>query len=239
MLGKVRYWFSIVATATTLSFYPMIAMGLGWFGNDLQGNPCEGGDQGHGPYDYFDVNDPSDKLWQEGRLWEIDKIHYGKGKNHLTAKPVSGSSLYMAAGEFNYTLRAIPNHPYALYAMIELEMTARQFVETTKTQKSDLKIVPPECYLQRALVFRPKQAHIYLLFGLYLHKLGLKEKALKYYRQSLELEPKNAETHYNIGLLYFDAKDYSNSKIHARQAYQLGYPLPGLRKKLAGVGQWP
>lgn len=239
MIGKVCCWFLIVAIIAVLNFYSVNAMGLGWFGNDLQGNPCKGGDQGFGPFDYFDINDPSDKLWVEGRLYEIDKIHYGKGKNYLTIKPTSSSNLRLAASEFDYTLRAIPNHPYALHSVIELEIAARQYTQTTNIPRSSLDLVPPECYLQRALVFRPKQAHIPLLFGLYLHKLGIREQAMKYYQQSLGLQPENAEAHYNTGLLYFDMKDYANSKIHARRAYQLGYPLPGLRKKLVSVGQWP
>lgn len=239
MLRKTNCLFATLVVAM-FGCFPLPAMSLGWFGNDLQGNPCKGGDQGHGPFDYFDINDPSDKLWQEGRLWEIDKVHYGKGKSSLAEKPLNGINLRQAASEFNYTLRAIPNHPYALYSTIDLEMAVREYVQKLQIPRLSFgDIVPPECYLQRALVFRPKQAHVPLLFGLYLHKLGLREQALRYYKQSVELEPKNAETHYNMGLLYFDMRDYNNAKIHARQAYQFGYPLPGLRKKLAGVGQWP
>jgi hypothetical protein len=33
-----------------------------------------------------------------------------------------------------------------------------------------------------------------------------------------------------------DLKQYALAKQQARKAYQLGYPLPGLRKKLASVG---
>ncbi|MBK8750852.1 MAG: hypothetical protein IPL99_04020 [Candidatus Competibacteraceae bacterium] len=44
---------------------------------------------------------------------------------------------------------------------------------------------------------------------------------------------------FGMGLLYFDLKQYGLAKQYAQKAYQLGYPLPGLRKKLASVGQWP
>jgi hypothetical protein len=44
---------------------------------------------------------------------------------------------------------------------------------------------------------------------------------------------------YNIGLLYFDMGDYAKAVEHARVAYNAGYPLVGLRKKLIDQGYAP
>jgi tetratricopeptide (TPR) repeat protein len=46
----------------------------------------------------------------------------------------------------------------------------------------------------------------------------------------------SAEIHYTLGLVLFDMKQYELAAEHARRAYALGYPLPGLRRKLAAAG---
>jgi len=38
--------------------------------------------------------------------------------------------------------------------------------------------------------------------------------------------------------LYADLKNYPLAREEARQAYKLGYPLPGLRNKLEKLGEW-
>jgi tetratricopeptide (TPR) repeat protein len=59
------------------------------------------------------------------------------------------------------------------------------------------------------------------------------EKALQTLRQGLEAtEGQSAEIHYFLGLFLVDAGDLDNAASHARRAYDLGYPLPGLKAKL-------
>jgi hypothetical protein len=43
---------------------------------------------------------------------------------------------------------------------------------------------------------------------------------------------------YNLGLVLFDMKLYEDAKARAVAAYELGYPLPGLRRKLERIGKW-
>jgi len=52
----------------------------------------------------------------------------------------------------------------------------------------------------------------------------------------LATDGSSAEMKYALGLAYFQEKDYKKSRDYARQAYELGYPLPGLVKKLKEVG---
>lgn len=47
---------------------------------------------------------------------------------------------------------------------------------------------------------------------------------------------KSAELHYFLGLLLVDLKEFESAQTHALRAYELGYPLPGLRKRLADAG---
>lgn len=46
----------------------------------------------------------------------------------------------------------------------------------------------------------------------------------------------SAEIQYFLGLALLKLKDFDNAKLHAKRAYELGYPLPGLRRKLAAAG---
>ena len=47
-----------------------------------------------------------------------------------------------------------------------------------------------------------------------------------------------AQLHYNVGLLYFELKDYEKSMANARIAYEQGFNLPGLKNKLTKAGKW-
>lgn len=44
------------------------------------------------------------------------------------------------------------------------------------------------------------------------------------------------EIHYFLGLVYLKLKDLDNASAHAKQAYELGYPLQGLRRQLEAAG---
>ncbi|HCB14326.1 MAG TPA: hypothetical protein DEP36_12275 [Gammaproteobacteria bacterium] len=46
----------------------------------------------------------------------------------------------------------------------------------------------------------------------------------------------SAEVEYFLGHTYLDLGLYDDAKRHADKAYQLGYPLPGLKNKLRRIG---
>lgn len=48
---------------------------------------------------------------------------------------------------------------------------------------------------------------------------------------------KSPEIHYFLGLVYVKLKNLDDAVVHARLAYQLGYPLPGLQQKLEAAGR--
>lgn len=52
-------------------------------------------------------------------------------------------------------------------------------------------------------------------------------------------EGKSPEINYNLGLLLVDLKDYDGAVERAKRAYELGYPLPGLKNKLVRLRRWP
>lgn len=189
---------------------------LGWPGTTLKGLPCRGGPQGPGPADYRDPK-------YEALLRNVNFHHFSSDVYNLTSAVSS-----TIQGDIDYTLRAFPNDTRALWALIRLQWR----------EKSTLGYPPAECYLQRAIAFASDDGAVRLLYGVYLHHEGHLKKALVQYQAALKLEPHSSELHYDMGLLYFDLKEYDKAMHHAAIAYRLGYPLPGLRDMLKKSGHW-
>lgn len=192
-----------------------------WVGNTRSGTPCQGKAQGYGPYDY------TNPIHRGDPLQTVEVAHFTPKVERLESGERSGKD---PIGDIDYTLRAFPNHHRALYSLITYYFKFTNFHNERK--------IYPECYLQRALNFKRDDGNVLLLFGLYLHKSGALVDAQKKYKEAEKLMPNSAELHYNMGLLYFDLKDFANSKKYGIRAYELGYPLPGLRKKLKQAGHW-
>jgi tetratricopeptide (TPR) repeat protein len=216
---------------------PNISFAIGFSGKTLSNTACTGNGQSFGPFDYWTVKHAakSSRLAVEARLWEVDKIHYGKGKQIMESSQLTPVTYRQIWHEFDYTLRAFPNHTQALFAMIKLELERRR-VQKLTASRIPLEMTPPECYLIRASEFRPKQVDIHLLYGYYLYKVGREDQAIAQYKLAVKLDPNNPEAHYNLGLLYVDKKQFKNAVHHARLAYKLGYQLPGLQMKLKNNG---
>src|SRR4030095_6093533 len=94
------------------------------------------------------------------------------------------------------------------------------------------------CYFDRAIRFAGDDGVVRLIYGTYLSRAGNQQDARKQLEMGLTLEPNNANIHYNLGLLYFDLKDYPKARLHAQRAYELGFTLPGLKRKLEDARQW-
>ena len=93
-----------------------------------------------------------------------------------------------------------------------------------------------DCYFERALAFRPKDARLYLLYGTYLHRAQRASEAAAAYGHAEKLGLDSPELYYNRGLLEFERKNPDEAAAYAAKAYAGGYPLPGLRNKLQKVG---
>jgi tetratricopeptide (TPR) repeat protein len=66
-------------------------------------------------------------------------------------------------------------------------------------------------------------------------------KKLPQAREALEagikaLDGRSADLHYVLGLVLVELGDYPGATEHASRAYEMGYPLPGLRDRLARAG---
>ncbi len=175
----------------------------------------------YGPYDY---TNPTHKI----EYLPIVEIH------HFTSNVknlIKGESSYLA-GDIDYTLRAFPNHHPALAAMAKLSLREKSF----RLKGASYAV---ECYFDRAIRFKPGDGIVRMIYGNYLVKLGGRsDDVLEQYHEADRLRPENANIQYNIGLLHLKKKDYELAIIYAKKAYELGFPLPGLRNKLMKTGKW-
>jgi Tfp pilus assembly protein PilF len=134
-------------------------------------------------------------------------------------------------GDIGYTLEHFPNHHRALAAMARLALR-------DKTRKVPGARYCVDCYFERALQFKDSDAVVRSYYGSYLLASGRTDAALAQMREAARLDPLDATTHYNLGLLFAKNKDYPEARKHARQAYRLGFPLPGLKNRLVEARQW-
>jgi hypothetical protein len=171
----------------------------------------------YGPFDYR-----SDKR----QLPVVELFHFKPQVENLI-KGTTGS----IGADIDYTLRAFPNHPRALMAMVRLG-------DKSRTERPLGTSYTVECYLQRASRFQADDGMVSMIYANYLAKKGRGSEALVYLNRAVESGEGSANLYYNSGLIYFDLKDYVNSLANAHKAYQMGYPLPGLRDKLKKIGKW-
>ncbi|TAM43285.1 MAG: ABC transporter permease [Burkholderiaceae bacterium] len=153
--------------------------------------------------------------------------------NHFTPEVealVSGKTGPLGA-DIDYTLRAIPNEPRALIAMMRLG-------EKEKTPQPRGSRYPIECWFDRAIRFRPDDVIVRMIYSTYLNKQGRIADANKELAIATNYAKDNAFTHYNIGLHYFDLKNYDQALIEAHKAIALGFQRTELRDKLKSVGKW-
>jgi tetratricopeptide (TPR) repeat protein len=177
---------------------------------------CGSLDNAFGPFDY---RDPAARKQSLGL---VETHHFTQDVEQLIRGADSGSLI----GDLDYTLRAFPNHHRALSAVSRYELRGGR-------QWTNPAVRSAECYLQRALVFTPNDAIVRLLFGNHLLKSGKKDAAREQFDEALLLQPSDVEVNYNAGLLYLEVGDLARAKELADVAYAGGYPLPGLRRKLA------
>ena len=171
--------------------------------------------------DYRERDASASIHWNYEDNW---KYHTGPAIERLT----KGEFSRYVMADLNFTFNHWPNHADALLALARYAQGGGKPYE----------FLVPECYFQRARQFAPTDPNVPLIEGMFLFKKGMAAESERAFKDALELDPSSAEAHYNLGLVHFAQKDYAAAREHAISAYRLGYPLPGLKNKLASVGQW-
>ena len=156
-------------------------------------------------------------------VWDLDHFHTSIAAAEMqTAKPYPGK----VVDNLDFALRHSPNHHEALALLIRWDLAGRPL----------LGFPGARCSLDWARQFAPEDASIYLYGGNYFWKAKDIPRARAWYQRALELAPELAEAHYNYGLFLFEQGDFAAARDHARTAYATGFPLPGLKEKLAKAG---
>lgn len=159
--------------------------------------------------------------------WSVGDIK----NNHLDPamrRMMAGEYTRNVIADLDFMLRGWPNHYPALEALVRYDLAGgKQF---------DFKSVP--CYFARAKAFASDDVVVRLQEGYYYWKKGRLALAERSYKEALRLDPQSPDAHYNLGLLYAETGDYKAAMSHAAVAYDAGYPLLGLRRKLEKAGAW-
>jgi tetratricopeptide (TPR) repeat protein len=179
----------------------------------------------YGPYDYTNPEHVRDKLPI------VEQYHFNADVENLTGTmgdATVGANLW-------YVIRTFPNHHRALNSYARLW---RRYLKKGQIPPGVSRGHTPEYCFERAMQFAPHDGVVPMLYGNYLYQLGKLDQALKLYKQAAAIIPDSPELHYNLGLLYLEENDYRLASVHAKKAYDLGFPLPGLRNKLIRAGVW-
>lgn len=134
--------------------------------------------------------------------------------------------------DIDYTLRAMPNHPRALMAMVRLS-------ERIKSSRPPGAQYPAECYFDRAVRFTPDDAMVRVLYGNYLAQRDRATEARQHLAAAEANAGDDAQVIYNLGLAYFELKDYEKAAGFAKKAQEMGIQFTGLKQRLQRVGKWP
>lgn len=173
---------------------------------------------GYGPYDYRTDRD---------KLPVVEGAHFTEPIEAL----IRGSQSRHPGGDIDYTLRAIPNNHRALIAMMRLG-------EREKTPQPSNSRYSIECWFERAILFRPDDGIVRMIYSTYLNRKGRIPDATRQLEIATTYAKDSAFTHYNIGLHYFDLKNYDKALIQAHKAMALGWTKTELRDQLSSVGKW-
>jgi Flp pilus assembly protein TadD len=165
----------------------------------------------------IDYNDPA----MAARLQIVEAYHFNSDVRSLRKGQSS-----TVAGDLDFVLRAVPNHYPALAAMGRWQAT------NGAPKAADGHAEPAQCYFERAIRFRPTDAQLRVAYGVFLHQTRQLDAAQREYEAAEAMGGGGAELYYNMGLLLLDRGDIERAQQYADKAYELGYPLPGLKNKL-------
>ena len=138
--------------------------------------------------------------------------------------------LKKAFGETMYSFERLPESHHMIAPMAVQLAAARYEAGETDDAMS---------WLDRAIQANPKNPMPYSAKAV----IQRKSKRLDLAKQTLlegneAVGGTSAEICYNLGLILFELGEVDAAAQYAKEAYRLGYPLPGLKNKLVRAGRW-
>jgi len=182
-----------------------------------------------GPYDYRADRYIPETTFRSHRalLFIVESAHF----TPEVEAGFRGKTGPLPGGDISYTLHAFPNHHRALLAMAAVS-------EKAKLDKPSGSTYPVECWFQRALTFRSDDNIVRLIYANFLSRRGKIGEAEQQLTFAANQAGDNAFTYHNIGLVYFDMKNYEKALVFAHKAYGMGLGTPTLKQQLVTVGKW-
>jgi tetratricopeptide (TPR) repeat protein len=185
-----------------------------------------------GPFDYRPDKYKAAPGDSESHSAKLGLVHIAHFRPEMEALVRGGQGEKSEVGpEFDYTLRAFPNHHRALVALIRL-------AEKQNSLQPRGMRYSVECWFERALRFTPDDTIARMIFVSYLIKKNRLVEAKAHLGIAERTAEDNPLTQYNIGMMHFELKNYDKALAQAHKAYAAGVVMPDLRSRLEGVGQW-
>ena len=178
----------------------------------------------YGPLDFRTIH-PLDKRNVESNHFDLEVRTFLSGR--LEGKTRAGVGSVM--GGFDYTARAIPNHPTVLLVLEE-------YGRRVKSEK--VSSIPLECYYMRAFMIAPDDPVVRAIYGVYLSHRGRESEALANLKLADEGTRDMAAVQYQIGLAHLRLKQYRLAQLNALRTAQLKFPLDVLQRTLRAAGKW-
>ena len=183
-------------------------------------HPCGSLRNAYGPFDYRIYKDRIE-------VQRVDEHHFTPLVENLI-KPMFGKF----GGDFDYTLRAVPNHHRALISMAKYSLKIKNIQPPGLDRTVD-------CFFDRAMRFAPDDLIVRMIYADFMLKQGKRlTEAVEMLDHVAEHADENPLTHFNAGLLYYDAKEYGKASQQAQRALDLGLTNTALKDKLVAAGKW-
>jgi Tfp pilus assembly protein PilF len=160
-------------------------------------------------------------------LSQIEALHFSPEIERLQGDLEKNS----IGAQIEHVLLVYPNHHRALVSLSRL-------AQKTRGEHRKIHYFTVSCLFVRAVTFAPDDAVVRGVYGVHLSNFGRKKEALAQLLEAERLGAQDANTLYNIGLLYLESRDFDKSLDYAKRAYSAGFPLPGLRNRLQAAGKW-
>lgn len=185
------------------------------------------------PYDYYHPETrESTSTFRGGLLHLVEKYHFNDDVRNLV-KGLSGAM----PGDILFVLNTIPNHPAGLDAYSRYEYQLKHSELFRRKQANEMLSHSADCLFLRANEVFPNNAETLLVWAIHQFRNKRFNAAQQILERAVAIAPDYVEAHYNLGLVYVELNNAEAARKHATIAYDAGYPLMGLKNKLANLEQ--
>jgi tetratricopeptide (TPR) repeat protein len=172
----------------------------------------------YGPFDYRKAT--------KGQLSIVEEAHFTPYIENLIKRRDNPFG-----DDIAYTLRVFPNHHRAL-------LTIQTLAEREKTDSPSYARLSVACYFERAIRFQPDDIIVRMLYASYLIKKARQDEASQQLEEAIKLAGDSPFSHFNIGLIFLEMKNYERALTQAHRAAALGFTRTELKDQLVAAGKW-